>query len=252
MPVTPIFGAIVADQYLGKYKTICVFCAVYICGILILFLTSLPVSLQHGAGLGGYVAGILVIGIGTGGIKSNVSPLIAEQYQRKKMAIKTLKTGERVILDPALTIQRIYMIFYLCINVGSLSGIATPYMEKDVGFWSGFLMCLCVFCVGFLVLILGKKFYVVRPPKGSIITDAFKALGLMIKYRNMNAPKPSYKAEYGGNYNTPWDDQFIEELKRALVGCKVFVFYPIYWVVYGQFSGNFVSQGMLKAHISQV
>ena len=67
-------------------------------GLLILLLTSLPVSLEHGAGLGGFIAAILVIGVGTGGIKSNVSPLIADQYQRKKMAIKTIaKTGERVI-----------------------------------------------------------------------------------------------------------------------------------------------------------
>jgi POT family proton-dependent oligopeptide transporter len=227
--VTPIVGAIVADQYLGKYKTIVVFAVVYIFGILILLFTSLPISLQHGAGLGGFIAAILIIGIGTGGIKSNVSPLIAEQYQRKKMGIAVLpKTGERVILDPALTIQRIYMLFYWCINVGSLSLLATPYMERDVGFWSAFLLCLCVFVTGFVVLIFGKNLYVVRPPKGSVVTDAFKALWIMIKYRNMNAPKPSYQEEFGRKHKTPWDDQFIEELKRALVACRVFVIYPIY------------------------
>lgn len=41
----------------------------------------------------------------------------------------------------------------------------------------------------------------------------------------------------------PWDDQFVDEVKRALVACRVFLLYPIYWVVYGQFSNNFVSQG---------
>ena len=49
-----------------------------------------------------------------GGIKSNVSPMIAEQYRSTKPYIRVLKTGERVIVDPAVTIQRIYMIFYLC------------------------------------------------------------------------------------------------------------------------------------------
>lgn len=134
--VTPIFGAIVADQYLGRYRTIVLFGLVYTIGLLILFLTSLPIALQNGAGMGGFIAAILIIGIGTGGIKSNVSPLIADQYERKRMAIQTLKTGERIILDPAVTIQRIYMVFYVCINVGSLSLLATPYMERDVGFWS--------------------------------------------------------------------------------------------------------------------
>ncbi|KAJ5389049.1 uncharacterized protein N7496_000117 [Penicillium cataractarum] len=248
--VTPILGAIVADQYLGKYKTIVLFCGVYLVGLLILVCTSIPTALEHGAGMGGFIVAILVIGLGTGGIKSNVAPLIADQYKRKKMALLTTKKGERVIIDPALTIQRIYMIFYGCINLGSLSLLATPYMEQYIGFWSGYLLCLCMFAAGTLVLLLGRKYYVVRPPQGSIITDAFKALWMMVKNRNMDAPKPSWQLEHRGVEATlPWDDHFIDELKRALVACRVFAFYPIYWVVYGQFSGNFVTQaGQMQGH----
>ncbi|KAJ5893140.1 hypothetical protein N7504_009831 [Penicillium tannophilum] len=248
--VTPILGAIVADQYLGKYKTIVWFCGIYLIGLLILVCTSIPVALENGAGLGGFIVAILIIGLGTGGIKSNVAPLIADQYKRKKMAVTTTKKGERVIIDPALTIQRIYMIFYGCINVGSLSLLATPYMELYIGFWSGYLLCLCMFAVGTLTLILGRKYYVVRPPQGSIITDAFKALGMMIMNRNMDAPKPSWQIANGNaEVSLPWDDHFIDELKRALIACRVFAFYPIYWVVYGQFSGNFVTQaGQMKGH----
>ncbi|KAL2816285.1 POT family-domain-containing protein [Aspergillus granulosus] len=248
--VTPIIGAIVADQYLGKYKTIVIFCGIYLVGLLILVCTSIPGALENGAGLGGFIAAVLIIGLGTGGIKSNVAPLIADQYKRKKMAIKTTPKGERVVIDPALTIQRIYMIFYGAINVGSLSLLATPYMERDIGFWSAYLLCLCMFAVGTLVVVLGRKYYVVRPPQGSVITDAFKALWIMIVNRNMDAPKPTWQAENGGNRpNLPWDDHFIDELKRALVACRVFAFYPIYWVVYGQFSSNFVTQaGQMQGH----
>ncbi|KAF7883643.1 uncharacterized protein EAF02_005563 [Botrytis sinoallii] len=246
---TPIFGAIVADQYLGRFKAICYFAVVYMVGLLVLVLTSLPVSLRNGAGLGGYIAAILIIGVGTGGIKSNVSPLIADQYTRKRMAIKVLETGERVIIDPTVTIQRIYLIFYWCINIGALSLLATPYMERDVGFWSAYLMCLCVFMVGFLTLLVGRKRYVVRPPNGTVITDAFKIIGQMIKYRNLNAAKPSYRAANNLPQTTPWNEQFVDEVKRALIACRVFVFYPIYWVVYAQFSSNFVSQaGEMNTH----
>jgi proton-dependent oligopeptide transporter, POT family len=239
--VTPIVGAIVADQYLGKYKTIMVFCAVYIIGLLILFATSLPSSLEHGAGLGGFVAAVIVIGLGTGGIKSNVAPLIADQYQRKKMAVHTKPTGERIILDPAVTYQQIYMIFYWCINVGSLSLLATPYMEEYIGFWSAFLLALCMFLVGFTVLVIGKRKYVVRPPQGSVITNAFRCWGIMIKNRDSNAPKPSWQAQHG-RAETRWNDHFVDEVKRALVAMRVFVVFPVFWVVYGQFSSNFVSQ----------
>jgi len=248
--VTPILGAIVADQYLGKYNTILYFAMIYICGLIVLFVTSLPFAIEHGAALGGLIAAMIIIGLGTGGIKSNVSPLIAEQYRGTKQKIRTLKSGERVIVDPGVTIQRIYMIFYLCINVGSLSAIATTEMELNIGFWSAYLLPLCMFVVGVITLVVGKKYYVVRPPRGSVVLHAFRAMWIGVRNKfNMNAAKPSYQSEYGRKHSTPWDDLFVEEIKRALVACKVFVFFPIYWIVYGQMLNNFVSQaGTMELH----
>jgi proton-dependent oligopeptide transporter, POT family len=237
-------GAIVADQYLGKYLTIVYFSIIYMVGILILFVTSLPVAIEHGAAYGGLITAMIVIGLGTGGIKPNVSPLIAEQYRAVKPFIKTLRSGERVIVDPAVTVQRIYMVFYLCINIGSLSAIVTTELEKNVGFWSAYLLPLLMFVVGFSILLSGRKQYVVRPPKGSVVTNCFRALWIALMNKgNLNSAKPSYQEEYGRRYATPWDDLFIEELKRALVACKVFAFFPIYWATYNQMLNNFVSQG---------
>ncbi|KAI9793648.1 MAG: peptide transporter ptr2 [Peltula sp. TS41687] len=241
--LTPIMGAVVADQYLGKYKTIMCFSVVYIIGLLVLFLTSLPVAIEHGASLGGLIAAMIIIGLGTGGIKSNVSPLIAEQYRAKKPFIRTLKNGQRVIVDPAVTIQRIYMIFYICINLGALSPIATTELELNVGFWSAFLLPMLVFFVGFTVLVLGRKRYVVRPPSGSVIPRAFKVMWIGIMSRGkLDAAKPSYQEEYGRRYQTPWPDLFVDEIRRALIACKVFIFFPVYWVVYNQMLNNFISQ----------
>lgn len=71
----------------------------------------------------------------------------------------------------------------------------------------------------------------------------------MIKNRNMNAPKPSYQAGLGKEADPRWDDHFVEEVKRALIACQVFAFYPIYWVIYGNFSTNFVTQaGQMRSH----
>ncbi|KAH0532461.1 hypothetical protein TsFJ059_001149 [Trichoderma semiorbis] len=247
--VTPILGAIISDQYLGKYKAIMLFCGVYWVGLVILWTTSLPAAHAANAGLPGYIVAIIIIGFGTGGIKSNIAPLIADQYQRRTMAIRTEKSGERIIIDPAITYQRIYMIFYWCINLGSLSLIATPFMEKYCGFWTAFLMCFLMFNVGIFILVIRRKSYIIHPPQGSIITDAFKALGMMIASRNMDAAKPSWRAAHGKTKPVVWNDHFVEELKRAIRACKVFVFYPIFWVGYGQFSTNFVTQaGQMNGH----
>ena len=135
------------------------------------------------------------------------------------------------------------------INIGALSLLATPYMERDIGFWSAFTLCLCMFAVGVTVLVLGRNMYIDRPPQGSIVTDSFKAISLMIRYRSMDAPKQSFLREKGSNKTVSWDDHFIEELKRALTACKVFTFYPIFWLCYGQFSGNFVTQALqMRGH----
>ena len=111
------------------------------------FMTSLPFAIENGAALGGLIAAMIVIGLGTGGIKSNVSPLIADQYTITKPYVKTLKSGERVIVDPPTTIQSIFMMFYMCINVGSLSAIATTEMElhEFVGSLS-FALLLFLYC----------------------------------------------------------------------------------------------------------
>lgn len=53
---------------------------------------------------------LVVMGIGTGGFKANISPLVAEQYRKTKLFIRTLPSGERVIVDPVLTTSSIYMV----------------------------------------------------------------------------------------------------------------------------------------------
>lgn len=76
--VTPIIGATVADQFLGKYKTILVFSGIYFFGLLILTLRAIPGAIASGATFPGFIVAIIVIGIASGGIKANVSPLVAE------------------------------------------------------------------------------------------------------------------------------------------------------------------------------
>jgi len=59
--------------------------------------------------------------------------MMAEQTQAKKIHVKKLDTGERVLVDPALTTQRAFLYFYFFINVGSITGqISMVYAERLV------------------------------------------------------------------------------------------------------------------------
>lgn len=42
--------------------------------------------------------------------KANISPLVAEQYRKTKLFVIVTKSGEKVIVDPALTVSRVYMV----------------------------------------------------------------------------------------------------------------------------------------------
>ncbi|KAI1045524.1 hypothetical protein LB505_008709 [Fusarium chuoi] len=68
-----------------------------------------PVISNQGGALGAMIIAIIVIGFGTGGFKPNVNPLIVEQLGEQYLHVKTLKSGERVVVDPAVTIERVYI-----------------------------------------------------------------------------------------------------------------------------------------------
>ncbi|EQL01067.1 POT family protein [Ophiocordyceps sinensis CO18] len=232
--LTPLFGAIIADSWLGRFKTIFGGAIVSACGFIILFATSLPASLVAGAGLPGLIVALFVIGLGTGGIKSNVGPLIADQYSGKSRRLKTLKSGERVILDPDITIQSI---FNRLINIGSSSMLLATWIELKVGFWATFLIALSFYVAALIVLVLGRNKYVMVPPQGSDIPRAFQAVWIGMKHWDMDKAKPSYLAQHGHS-PVPWTDRFVDEIKIALVACRVF---PVFWVCIGQTSGNTIS-----------
>lgn len=152
------------------------------------------------------------------GIKSNVSALVAEQCTGTTRFLKQLGT-ELVIVDPAVTAQRIYMYFYMAINVGSLAGVLTVILEHRVGFWAAYTLPLSAFIVGLLVIILGRRKYILRKPTGSILLDSFKAMWIGANNGwKLDAAKPANRP------TVKWDKQFIDELKRALVACKVSLF----------------------------
>ena len=147
--ICPIGGAYIADTYWGRYKTICWSVALAMLGHVIMIISAIPGIIGGKASLGLFILSLVVTGAGTGGFKSNISPLVAEQYRRTKPCIVTTKSGERVIVDPTLTTSRIYMVrvlpshlvqihppspiqyFYLFINIGALVGrVSMVYAEK--------------------------------------------------------------------------------------------------------------------------
>ncbi|KXG51710.1 Major facilitator superfamily domain, general substrate transporter [Penicillium griseofulvum] len=256
--IMPLFGAMIADQYWGRYRTIMSAIACALVGHVILIISAIPQVIQHPNGaIGCFSVGLIIMGIGTGGFKANIAPLIAEQYRDDKPYVSTLATGERVIIDPSATVSRIYLYFYMMVNIGSFVGqIAMVYAERYVGFWLSYLLPTAMFCLCPAVLLICKKQYVLTPPSGSIYTKAFKLWKLAMKgHWSLNPVRwfkssdtdiwATAKPSHLGANKPAWmdfDDAWVDEVRRGLMACRVFLWFPLYWLAYNQMLNNLTSQ----------
>ena len=68
--------------------------------------------LDRGAGPGGLAAGMILICVGVGGVKTAVSPFVADQYADTVPRIRIAKGGECMVTDRTLTMQYIYNVYY--------------------------------------------------------------------------------------------------------------------------------------------
>ncbi|PLW55691.1 hypothetical protein PCANC_04603 [Puccinia coronata f. sp. avenae] len=262
----PLVGAYVADAHLGRYNTILVSIFIALVGHTLLVISAIPPVLANPNGsFACFIVAIIIMGIGTGGFKPNISPLVAEQAETESSTpyIKVHpKSNEKVIVDPGLTAGRIYMYFYLMINVGALTGqIGMVYAEKYVGFWLAYLLPTILFCTCPLVMVLGKPLYVLRPPTGSVFGKAVKLMKFAaikkLQSRRKSHQQPigfwdAVKPSHLGDQKPSWmnfDDRWVDEVRRGVKACRVFLWFPIYWLTYNQMNNNLTSQaGVMNTH----
>lgn len=220
-----IFGGILADAFLGKYKTVFWLSLVYVVGQAFLSFFNTDYAL--------FMAGLLMITIGAGGIKPCVSANVGDQFDSTNQHLLTKMFG----------------MFYFAINVGSmLSLFLTPVFKRlpdqhiagltitgpQIAFGvPGLLMALATF-----IFWLGRKKYVRVPPKKitrvNFMNISFYALfhlGKKQKGQHMlDVSKESFPAESVENTKAVW---------RVLA---VFAFIPVFWALYDQNGSEWVLQ----------
>jgi POT family proton-dependent oligopeptide transporter len=140
--------------------------------------------------------------------------------------------------------------------LGALSSLITTNIEKHHSFWLAYLIPLIVFTGSIMVLLVGRRRYIRKPPSGSLLIQAFRATkkAIQIRWKLGKQDSKEHFLDYAKEIESPNDDiiekgktqqnknQFIDDLKQALHACRVFTFYPLYWVCYNQLVGNLTSQ----------
>ncbi|WQF79172.1 Putative proton-dependent oligopeptide transporter family, PTR2 family proton/oligopeptide symporter [Colletotrichum destructivum] len=253
--VMPLVGGYLADTYWGRYLTIQWAIVVATFGHILIIVAAVPSVISNPSGaLAAFIIGLVFFGTGVGWFKANISPLIAEQYEltQPRATVQTIPgTGERVIVDPVMTISRVYMRYYFLINVGALVGqVSMVYAEKYVGFWLSYLLPTIMFFFCPVVMLACRKRYAKRPPTGSVLGKSIALIGYGLKQGGGLAEmrkdvfweriKPSHVAT-----KPAWmtfDDAWVDEVRRGVMACTVFLWFPVFWLAYGQMTNNLINQ----------
>jgi len=163
--VFPILGAIIADAVLGKYLTIMSLSMVYVAGHACLALMDMPQAALEATmePRGWLYLGLILIAIGSGGIKPCVTAHVGDQFGKSN----------------AHMLERVYGWFYFSINFGSFFAYALlPSVMRDLGpGWAfgipGIAMALATF-----VFWLGRRRYAHVPPRGmEFVKESFTGDG---------------------------------------------------------------------------
>jgi proton-dependent oligopeptide transporter, POT family len=110
--LTPTLFALVADLWLGRFKTLMWGLGLYLAGCVILTTTSLPSAIDRGAGVGGLAASLILIGLGAGAVKATFFALLGDQYVQRKPQLEERKDRKRVIIDGSMTLTLMYNAYY--------------------------------------------------------------------------------------------------------------------------------------------
>ena len=156
----PVFGALLSDVFIGKYRTILSLSVVYCIGHAALAMMGAP---PMGASMWLFV-GLALIAIGSGGIKPCVSAHVGDQFGERNKHLLT----------------KVYQWFYFSINFGSfISTLLTPWLLEEFGpHWAfgvpGVLMGLAT-----LLFWMGRNKFVHIPAGGmKFLKETFSWTGI--------------------------------------------------------------------------
>ncbi|KAJ3240035.1 hypothetical protein HDU78_002521 [Chytriomyces hyalinus] len=251
---TPILGAIISDSFLDKFKTIVSLSSIYILGLTVLTITSWPTAMGVATtqlSRTGPLIGLLMIAIGTGGIKPCVSAHGGDQF------LSIQKYG----------LQAFYNYFYMAINVGALiSSTVSPMIASNEyfpyplapgqnlteyfapkglkpplgnGYPYSFLMLTCFMVAAMAIFTAGFKVYRIVPPAGKFIL--FDHIKTGIAYAG-NRLKMKRQDAYRATAGTHTEGMVIEMLDLIKVIGAIWPA-PVFWMVFGQNSGVWQDMG---------
>ena len=206
--LTPLLGALLADMFWGRYRTILWLSFGYVAGHATIALWETPAGL---------VIGLALIALGAGGIKPCASAFAADQ----------------VPAGDGRAVERVYNLYYWMINLGSFaSTLLIPWLFDAYGPRVAFGVPGLAMALALLVFWAGRTRYLRIPPASQARAEAAaggraapERLGVMGTVRALGwiaaifAPVAVFWALYF-QYDSAWTLQ-ADKLDRVVAGVQI-------------------------------
>lgn len=219
----PLIGSILADGWLGKYRTILYLSFVYALGGIFLTTAAVP---AFGIPTKTFTwLGLLLIAIGTGGIKPCVSAFGGDQFRLPEQ-IKAFAV--------------FFQLFYAAINAGSLlSTLITPILRENVECFGeedcyslAFGVPAILMIISIAIFISGRHLYVMNEPTGRL-NKTFKCIlhGIYQRFKVGRAESRDHWLDYA---EPRYGAQLVKEIKVLFNILIIFIPMPMFWALYDQ------------------
>lgn len=230
---TPLIGALIADSFLGKYKTILYISLIYCIGNVVMALTAIPPAERYGP-----MIGLCLIAFGTGGIKPCVAAFGGDQFSQ----------GQEK------QIQGFFSVFYFAINSGSLlSTLVTPILRADVQCFGSdcyvvaFGIPAILMLLSLTIFFAGRNQYKKNPPTGNLFAKVCGCIFYSLKQSLVQRHNKDQRA-YSHWLNLAldkYDPVFVEEVKSLLRVLVMFLPLPLFWALFDQQGSRWTLQAEL-------
>lgn len=226
---SPLLGGYISDAKWGKFKTILILSCVYAVGNFVNASTAIPGFGGPGGSnqtLAGACVGLLLVALGTGGIKPCVAAFGGDQFDPK---------------NPLLVV--FFSLFYFCINLGSIIGtLLTPILREKVECFGqdecyplAFGVPSVLMLLSLTLFVLGRKHYYHVPPAGSMVSRFCGVIGLAWKREKGSEAHWVERAEKKGeDDHEGYDPEFVADVKDVLAVLYMLTPVPIFWTLFDQ------------------
>ncbi|XP_052870615.1 peptide transporter family 1-like, partial [Anopheles cruzii] len=221
----PMMGAILADSWLGKFKTILYLSIVYCAGSTLIALGAIPPLQLPATSM--TVLGLLFIAVGSGGIKPCVSAFGGDQFK---------------LPEQAAQLAKFFSLFYFAINAGSLiSTTLTPILREDVHcfgdancFSLAFGVPAALMILSIAIFVCGRAMYTIKKPSGNMIVLVFKCITNALSVRSEEKTSASPREHWLDYAEAKYGKGIVGDIKSLLKILILYIPLPVFWALFDQ------------------